>query len=45
MKKLLLLSLLILSIPVFAADVYYCVDDERTGFDMQDNLKQINFYP
>ena len=45
MKKLLFLTLLILSIPVFAADVYYCVDDDRTGFDIKDNLKQTNFYP
>ncbi len=47
MKKLLVLlfSMFALSLSVNAADVYYCADNARTGFDMQDNLKQTNFYP
>ena len=40
MKKLLVLlfSILILPLSVNASDVYYCSDDDITGFDVSDNF-------
>ena len=45
MKKLvvLLLSILILPLSVYASDVYYCSDDAATGFETENKYKQIFF--
>jgi len=45
MKKLLVLLFLILILPlsINAADVYYCSDDDNTGYDINDNLKHKMF--
>ena len=45
MKKLLVLlfSIIILPISVYASDVYYCSDDGLVGFDVEDNFKQTAF--
>ena len=47
MKKLLLIlfSLLILPFSVNAPDVYYCSDDDVTGFDVRNNYKNVLFNP
>jgi len=41
MKKLLVLlfSILILPISVYASDVYYCSDNSKIGFDRSNNMK------
>ena len=45
MKKLLILlfSILILPISVFASDVYYCSEDAATGFDREENYQISTF--
>ncbi len=45
MKKLLVLlfSIVILPISVYASDVYYCSEDDSTGFNPKENYKQVNF--
>ena len=47
MKKLLILlfSILILPVSVNAADVYYCSDTEKIGFDPKDNYSNGNYIP
>ena len=45
MKKLLVLlfSILLLPLSVNAADVYYCSDDDKTGFDPGENYKNKSY--
>ena len=45
MKKLLILlfSILILPSSVNASDVYYCSDDDNTGYDVSENLEHAMF--
>ena len=45
MKKILILlfSILILPLSINASEVYYCLEDGRTGFDTEDNFQQTNF--
>ena len=44
MKKLLLISILILPLSIYASDVYYCSDDEAVGFDPTENFQKTAYH-
>ena len=45
MKKILILlfSIILLPLSANASEVYYCLDDGKTGFDVNENFKQSKF--
>jgi len=43
MKKLLVLLFSLFALTVNASDVYYCSDDNKTGFDVSENFKHKMF--
>ncbi len=45
MKKFCCILLIIFSTSPSFADVYYCAEDARTGFDTEENFKIQNFKP